>query len=264
MMYFGPERYNINVHLVSHLPEKVKLLGPLWSYSLYQYESHNRVMLNSFRVGSRGLLKQIAERSQMAYCMAQLYTNFIIQTDTLKNKTIAETVWLRTKNKNHITHSKPILVENLHEMELFKQPNFSDIKKYLQVNTMSPQEVQLFDRIVYKGVPFTTFRYKQHLQIKKVDCYFYSEIHQTFGRIDTIVATNNIYFAIFKSLNLINDSSDSLPPNFDLLRYMRRYNSTSTKFYIIPFTDVSRKCISIRLSDESSIICFESNSHEGS
>ena len=60
------ELYNLNnckfnFHLVVHLTQSVRRLGPLWANSLFQLESHNQVLLSTLR-GSRHLLSQMATR----------------------------------------------------------------------------------------------------------------------------------------------------------------------------------------------------------
>ena len=53
------ERYmTANLHLLLHLPDTVKLLGPLWVYSCFQFEGQNG-LLKSMINGTRQVDKQI-------------------------------------------------------------------------------------------------------------------------------------------------------------------------------------------------------------
>lgn len=44
---YGFQFSSINVHLLLHLPNCVRNLGPLWSYSCYEYEDLNGQFLKS-------------------------------------------------------------------------------------------------------------------------------------------------------------------------------------------------------------------------
>ena len=60
------ELYNLNnckfnFHLVVHLTQSVRRLGPLLATTLFQFESHNQVLLSTLR-GPRHLLSQMATR----------------------------------------------------------------------------------------------------------------------------------------------------------------------------------------------------------
>jgi hypothetical protein len=249
---YGVDRYTLNVHLIGHLPDKVKYLGPLWGCSLYQYESFNRVILNSFRVGTRGLLKQIAERCQMNCGMGQLHSELV--------SSMSPSELLNSKHQ--VAQGKPVSIQSFGEMEIFETICFSEVKSYVQIFAEESSAIKTYDRLVFKAVPYTTSHYKQHLAKKKIDCYFHSEKLELFGRIDLIICIEGRYFAIFKELDLMAPNHNVFPKNFHTLPYMKIYNSIKTKFSIIPFSDISRKCISIDLSDGSSLIGYEMNSYE--
>lgn len=55
---YGPSKMTMNIHLLTHLPECVQNLGPLWSYSMFSFESNNGV-LGKFHHGSYDLIDDI-------------------------------------------------------------------------------------------------------------------------------------------------------------------------------------------------------------
>lgn len=60
-IFYGKIKMTMNVHLLRHLPDNVRNLGPLWSYSAFAYESYNGVLLNHVN-GTRDVMHQIASK----------------------------------------------------------------------------------------------------------------------------------------------------------------------------------------------------------
>lgn len=58
---YGKENMNMNVHLTSHITKSVKNLGPLWSHSMFTFESNNGNLV-SFVKGKKDILKQITTK----------------------------------------------------------------------------------------------------------------------------------------------------------------------------------------------------------
>ena len=247
---YGEDQFSSNIHLIWHLPDSVKYLGPMWSTSLYQYESFNRVLLNSFRTGSQGLLLQIAERCQMRSCYVQLYSGMLKELGT--DQSVSLKVWKNKMNPQDIVSRKPVSVLEFNKVEIFKRPYFDDVKAVVKqhVTQSHTSSIEFFDRVVAKGVTFTTYSYKSHLtDKKKQDCYFYSDKWNSFGRIDKIIRIGETYLAIFKKFILSSDNSDSVPLNFDRIPYMKRFTQTAINHSIIPLLDISRKCLLMYFSD---------------
>ena len=71
---YSKRNCGFNFHLLLHLPEKVKYIGPMWQTSLFANESYNSVILNCYRKGSKGIVIQIAERLQWLHSISKMYT----------------------------------------------------------------------------------------------------------------------------------------------------------------------------------------------
>ncbi len=63
---FGEENMVMNIHLVKHLVECVRALGPLWSHSAFSFERNNGVLLKKVN-GTTDLLLQISSK----YCLSK-------------------------------------------------------------------------------------------------------------------------------------------------------------------------------------------------
>ena len=71
---YGKNICTTNYHLLLHLPESVRFLGPLWRTSLFAHESFNQMFLKARRPGSKGQLFQIIERFQWIAAIPKLYS----------------------------------------------------------------------------------------------------------------------------------------------------------------------------------------------
>lgn len=60
-VYYGRSKMTMNVHLLSHLPECVIALGPLWAYSMFALESNNGI-LGRFHKANRDLVAELGYR----------------------------------------------------------------------------------------------------------------------------------------------------------------------------------------------------------
>jgi len=60
-MLYGDVHMTPNMHLLSHLAGVVKNWGPLWAYSLFQFESANG-RLQALVAGTNGVVTQISQK----------------------------------------------------------------------------------------------------------------------------------------------------------------------------------------------------------
>ena len=58
-MLIGDRHYSPNVHMILHLPDAVRNLGPLWAHSTFPFENMNG-WLNDLYHGTRDPQKQVA------------------------------------------------------------------------------------------------------------------------------------------------------------------------------------------------------------
>lgn len=60
-IFYGKTRMTMNVHSVTHLVDCVKNMGPLWTYSMFHFESYNGT-LKAFGENSVNAVNQIVEK----------------------------------------------------------------------------------------------------------------------------------------------------------------------------------------------------------
>lgn len=65
--YMGPEQFQLNVHLFSHLPGVHARWGPVSEYSAFPFENMYRLLLNGITPGTRSLAKQGVENVMLDY-----------------------------------------------------------------------------------------------------------------------------------------------------------------------------------------------------
>lgn len=66
--YFGESKMTLNAHLLTHISESVKALGPLWSFAMFGFESQNST-LAKYVHGKNNILKEIGLRYMMSKTM---------------------------------------------------------------------------------------------------------------------------------------------------------------------------------------------------
>jgi hypothetical protein len=59
--FFGADRTRLNLHSLQHAPTSVKLLGGLWNYSTFNFESWNHLIMTLI-TSAKGVLSQIVTR----------------------------------------------------------------------------------------------------------------------------------------------------------------------------------------------------------
>ena len=74
---YSERNCTFNFHLLLHMPDKVRTIGPLWQTSLFANESYNTTILRSYRKGTKGILLQIAERLQWLSLVPKLYSELV-------------------------------------------------------------------------------------------------------------------------------------------------------------------------------------------
>ena len=67
LCYLGVESTSMNVHLLYHLPDCVKMWGPLWAYSCFHFESMNGYLKFLFH-GTKDMTKQVYHLLHFCTC----------------------------------------------------------------------------------------------------------------------------------------------------------------------------------------------------
>lgn len=145
-LFYGKERMTMNVHLITHLIECVKSMGPLWSYSMFSFESYNGT-LKKFGNSSVRVVNQIVEKI--------VTQNIAMETEPIK---IAKE---RSSRLNNAITSFELNVN-----ERLAMQNLSDC--------------QFFASFAHERVIFTSKMYKK--ATKTLD-YFIVTTDKTFGMV---------------------------------------------------------------------------------
>ena len=235
---YGKVNCSLNIHLIIHLADSVQIHGPLWSTSLYINESFNRVLLNSFRTGSKGILAQISERLQWRMKVAGIYSVLRTQDSiNLESLSLAERVWSLELNDHVKVYGKPYIVApSLNDCHLFEDPEYQNIISFIGSKCESSDVIKFYHRVDVNGFHFTTKGYHSALGGKKKDVYFYSKTLDVIGSIQHILTVGCDYYFIYRTISSSPDMS-CLPPNFKNIRYIRKVDLQSKNNLEVCSTD---------------------------
>lgn len=64
--FYGKQSMTMNIHLITHIVESVRNNGPLWTTSMFAFESNNGNLLKMFN-GTRDLLQQISTKYMLKH-----------------------------------------------------------------------------------------------------------------------------------------------------------------------------------------------------
>ncbi|XP_063692134.1 uncharacterized protein LOC134824270 [Bolinopsis microptera] len=253
---YGEKYCGFNFHLITHLVEKVRYLGPLWATSLFIHEGFNQTLLKCYRPGTSGL-KQMAERLQLRLTVLQLFS-FVSakKKDSIACK-LAERVWFPLEQPE-------IDVET---SSLFKSVTLSEwnvcqevkVKLTTLYNADISDEVVIYDRVKYKRDIFSTGRYSGGKNSKRIDHFIYCKDSSQFGRIDDIIVINDETFITYARLVVDNNYDFNIfPSNIRDIPHIKRCQATSeTNVLKLSKTNlILKKCICLTLKDNSIMLGY--------
>lgn len=205
---YGKENMLYNFHTISHLPDCVANLGPIWSYSNFPFENNNGKLV-SYVLSPTAVLNQICSKYDLRRYI--VYSNFDIQVLKFQNS-MSKTNHLLTS----LTAPKILGVGTLY--------NFNN-SSFLSYN-----------RVSIKNVMFATFDYC--INKKCDDSVVKLSKSNVYGRIVKILTNNdNIYFLI----NTIKVNASHF--DIDCLNYLKIVESDNSKQLLVSVNDVDSKCI---------------------
>lgn len=165
---YGIENMNMNVHLMEHLCDCVENFGPLWSYSLFAFESYNGILKN-YVVSNNDVLHQIA-------------TRYVIE---------------HSLRKENICHPAHVLVQ-LKKIVLTNTEKIALQNENIQVNDQN--ETTIFTAF-QRGVEIITSKY--YTKSKYTMDYFMNTVHGRLGKISFFFKSNDKDFALFDEYSVI-------------------------------------------------------------
>lgn len=166
---FGKAHMVMNTHLLTHIPESVRNLGPLWTHSAFPFERNNGCLLKLIN-GNKSVLDQISNK--------YLYQQF------LRHKSIN----VRRKDKTSIS----FLGKDEINLELTKEMfDIFDGKSNKCIEVKNKQ-FSVYKKIEQNGIIYTSLLYKD---IKSID-YFIGLNNGTIGIAKYYIKFDDVQYAI--------------------------------------------------------------------
>ena len=157
---YGLKSMLYNVHLLDHFADCVKLWGPLWAYSTFNFESWN------FRL-KRGVhsAKDAADQIITRYFMKKLIVKATFDEEHFSEairQRICEIMWKKTKKV-----SKQIGIVRIHGQDVTRQPSRRESEALQREGFTSPTQVTVYPSVSVKGSEYR--RQKDLSRTEKVD-----------------------------------------------------------------------------------------------
>lgn len=193
---YGKSNMRYNVHTISHIPDGVQNLGPLWAHSNFPFESNNGKLTN-FVNAPKGVLHQICGKYSLSRVMT---TPNFANTDSVKCFQKCVTV-----TKHFTTPDAPMKL--LGTSKLVEIKNITDINVYKYI--FDSKDFSSNDRFMLDNITFSTATYckgkKCNDAVIKLTTDIYGEI------LDIITQKEEIYLILKKFKVGHNDIFASCP-----------------------------------------------------
>lgn len=173
---YGRTNMVMNVHLVLHLVNACKSLGPLWTQSAFVFEDFNGVLLKHAK-GTTDVILQIASK----YVLDKSYS------EDVENRKFDNPVGLGRAKKQKIPANCDVNDVRYNEMKAYQDAG--------AVNFTNRKFVTTFDRIQLQNVTITSQNYTK--AIKTID-YFVRLKCGTFGIVKYYLQEGDIIFAMLE------------------------------------------------------------------
>ena len=172
---YGDHCMTYNVHILLHLADTVKYLGPLWATSMFKFEGFNRTIIHSFN-GSNCVLEQIAKR------LSQRRSIKILQ------------------EKVEMINPHSIILDNGLDVRERKRIRYSivgncDVKHFVVIRqhfpTLNMVQLRSYKKVQVNSRTFSTFEISQGK-----NSYIFSSKLQTFGLVEGLyvsTSTGDLY-----------------------------------------------------------------------
>ena len=254
---YGENRCGFNFHLITHLVDKVRYLGPLWGTSLFIHEGFNQTLIKCYRPGTSSLLKQMAERLQLRLTVLQFLSFVSAKKKGSVACKLAEKVWFSfNQSDNEIETSSFFKKVTLSEWNVNKAIKEELITVY---NVKNSDEVIIYNRVIYRRNIFTTGRYSGGKNLKRIDHFIYHKERKQFGRIDDVFVINDETFISYSRFS-IDDNYDFniFPRNIVHIPHLKRCVPTSESNVIkLCKMDITlKKCVCLPLQDKSIMLGY--------
>jgi hypothetical protein len=208
---FGESSMVSNIHQILHLVQSVRLFGPLWATSTFNFESMNGLFRN-LMPGPREPLLQIAMRYQLFHNLHH------------------------TTKTEYLSPSTLEFMEKLISVETINQKMPRNIVIHQEINGNA--EMRSYNQYIYNKICFCTHQYAQ----KRSRNDAFVEINEKFYRITNILEStaNPSLYLVVKAINI----KDVLFEDF------YEYEMTEeNKIFRIDARTKIKKCVNIEYND---------------
>lgn len=228
---FGKHNMVMVVHLLNHLAESVRRLGPLWCHSAFPFERNNGCLLKMVN-GTTDVMHQISFK----YCLSK-------SVNRKNNRKQMETG--RDGNGNVIKNTDTKKSDPMGPMLLGKAENFNEKASHI-FDTLSLDIVKLENifhvhrRIKLKGIIYTSEMYTRP---KKSIDYF-------IGLHDGTVGTAKYYFSHADRICVMLQAFDIIDELDHIDKVLK-----STRLIIAPVVEIEKKYLYMKVGLNSYIVC---------
>jgi len=125
---FGKEFCSINLNMLTHLPEQIQCFSPLWSHSMFSFESRIKTLKHTFN-GSRNLVTQISDAFILKlYLTAQLSHIPELHTSTVMKPILQGKLSYTHHNKKYFSFERH---RHLAFVKILPEENFGIILRFI-------------------------------------------------------------------------------------------------------------------------------------
>ncbi|XP_065892467.1 uncharacterized protein [Dysidea avara] len=152
------ERYmTANVHLLLHLPDNVRQLGPLWAYSCFSFEGQNGILKNLVH-GTQQVDKQIISTYSYIRSLLLAAANFSDRTCEQHFEAFKQLYF-----KHNMPEQRCKVLENVYLLGKPTRTNVTETE-LLALSTYGLNQTCKYLRIIFHGFQIQSFQWKINVQ----------------------------------------------------------------------------------------------------
>lgn len=186
---YGDSNMRYNVHILSHIPDCVENLGPLWVYSNFPFENNNGKLVGYVK-SPKGVLNQISNKYLLAKKMSAA-DFFVTETSKTFHQCITQ------KRKSRTTHKTTQHLGKLSEKTENNLPALNAFNIQFESNTFFTCTRAIIENVLYSTVKYS--------KSKKSNDSIVLLKNNTYGRINNIYIQNNKTYLIIEIIETLEN-----------------------------------------------------------
>lgn len=191
---YGKHEMVMNVHLVTHMVESVKYLGPLWTQSAFPFERNNGILLKSIN-GSTDILDQISSKYLLKRYL-QKSTEGLVETI----KFIGKPIILKDVTMTlHADHSDKTVKIDSQTLSAYRGIKINGIKYTSRLHKELKKSIDYF--IGLKSGTFGISKFYYFYKDMRYVFFEKYEVVRSIGHILSVKPTNVIFYAPVESIS---------------------------------------------------------------